>query len=122
MQCPIFAIVLDDAAERLAAKNLQQPKHLVLNTDNTPAETKNVTMFTYCAWVVYIGKADTIDLAQGQVGHTHNEEDIKGRIVSRGGGGGHSGNPGTSGGSSGGSGDGCGGGSGGVFVFRGSEI
>ena len=75
MQCTVLALITDDTQTRMAQKQTEFPRHLTLNTDNTPSETKNVTCFTFAAWLVFKKKVDTIDLMQGQIGHTHNEED-----------------------------------------------
>ena len=51
--------------------------HLAINTDNTAAETKkkHIQCMVYSAMIVYRHTVDTLDLVQGQIGHTHNEED-----------------------------------------------
>ena len=49
---------------------------IFVNTDNTVAETKNITCFVWAAYIVGVEKkVDSYAYGQGQVGHTHNEED-----------------------------------------------
>ena len=49
---------------------------IFVNTDNTVADTKNITCFVWAAYIVGVEKkVNSYAFGQGQVGHTHNEED-----------------------------------------------
>ena len=73
MQCTVMGIMLDEAHRALT---ITMPPRIFVNTDNTAAETKHITCFVWAAYLVgVVQKVNSVAFGQGQVGHTHNEED-----------------------------------------------
>ena len=71
----ILCQLLDKVAEICRATGRRFPQHLVIQTDNTVAQTKNSHAAAFCSQLVGAGKFSTVTLNFLMVGHTHEDVD-----------------------------------------------
>ena len=62
-------------SERLRERGLSMPAHWRCVSDNASSESKNNTLVKFMAVQVALGHVNSVTMAQGRVGHTHNRQD-----------------------------------------------
>lgn len=71
----VLCQILNEVAERCRTQGKRFPVHLVLQADNTVAQTKNQYASAFCAQLVGMGKFCSVGLNFLMVGHTHEDID-----------------------------------------------
>ena len=74
--CEILSQTLNRVAEMAERDDLEMPRHLVIQSDNTTAQAKNSLVGQFLATLVAAGKFETCTLNFLEVGHTHEDVDL----------------------------------------------
>ena len=75
LQITCMARALQLAAVSSAKLGIPMPPNWRFDFDNTPAEGKHATCFTWYSWLIAEGRFTVIDAQSMEVGHTHNIQD-----------------------------------------------
>ena len=81
MQITMLCLALNFARQRLTAKGMDMPLHLVVQADNTCRETKNNPFLTFVGLLVTWGVFKSVSVQFHRVGHTHGPIDQRFSVV-----------------------------------------
>lgn len=71
----VLCLLLDKVSELCKVQGRRFPVHLILQADNTVAQTKNQYASAFCSQMVGLGKFCTVTMNFLMVGHTHEDID-----------------------------------------------